>query len=256
MKKENKGFDKLTTTLFTAGLGWVLVGPIGALIGGVVGYLYKVASESASISYTENADAEYFTQTRAGDFALCLVVLVAAVMKADGKVKKSELAYVKGFFLRNFGEENTKGILLMLRDILKQDIAVDDVCMQIRSSMDYPSRLQLVHFLFGVAYADEIVETNELRAIVHISSLLGIDPVEIKSLEGMYHSNIEAAYDVLGVERDATDEQIKKTYRKLANTYHPDKVSHLGNEIQQSAHEKFQKINEAYEKVKKERNLN
>ena len=62
---------------------------------------------------------------------MSLLVLVAAVMKADGKVVKSELDYVKQFFVRQFGQESAKQALLMLKDILKQEIPVRDVCLQI-----------------------------------------------------------------------------------------------------------------------------
>jgi len=62
-------------------------------------------------------------------------------------------------------------------------------------------------------------------------------------------------YKILGITKLATMEEIKKAYRKMAVTYHPDKVSYLGDEFKKSANEKFQKLNEAYEKIKKERGI-
>ncbi len=54
-------------------------------------------------------------------------------------------------------------------------------------------------------------------------------------------------YQILGVSRNASQQEIKSAFRKQAQRYHPDRVSHLGEEFQQLAKEKFQKIQKAYE---------
>ena len=73
---------------------------------------------------------------------MSLLVLVAAVMRADGKVMKSELDYVKKFMVHNFGEETAGEAVKLLRDILKQAIPVNEVSRQIRQNMNYSARLQ------------------------------------------------------------------------------------------------------------------
>ncbi len=100
---------------------------------------------------------------------MSLLVLVAAVMKADGKVVKSELDYVKQFFVRQFGRESAKQALLMLKDILKQEIPVREVCLQIKGNMDYSSRLQLLHLLFNVSLADGVIDPSEIEIVEKIS---------------------------------------------------------------------------------------
>ena len=104
---------------------------------------------------------------------MSLLVLVAAVMKADGKVVKSELDYVKQFFVRQFGRESAKQALLMLKDILKQEIPVRDVCLQIKGNMDYSSRLQLLHLLFNISLADGVIDPSEIEIVEKISWLPG-----------------------------------------------------------------------------------
>ena len=64
-----------------------------------------------------------------------------------------------------------------------------------------------------------------------------------------------AAYEVLEITRTATDDEVKKAYRRMAMKYHPDKVAQLGDEVQKAAHEKFKKVQEAYEAVQKERGM-
>ena len=76
---------------------------------------------------------------------------------------------------------------------------------------------------------------------------------DFNSIKSMFYSDTHIAYSILGLQPNATNDEIKKAYRKMAVEYHPDKVSYLGEDIQNSAKEKFQKINEAYESLKKER---
>jgi DnaJ like chaperone protein len=193
--------------------------------------------------------------TRPGDFAASLVVLAAAVMKADGKVLKGELDFVKDFFKRQFGERLAVDNMLLLRELLKQDINVKDVSQQIRTFMDHASRLQLLHFLFGISNADGYVHTSEVDTIRKISDYLGIRTADFESIKAMFYKDVSSAYRILETNPDANEEELKKAYRKMATKYHPDKVSHLGEEFQKAANEKFQQVNAAWEQIKKERGM-
>jgi DnaJ like chaperone protein len=186
---------------------------------------------------------------------MSLLVLVAAVMKADGKVVKSELDYVKQFFVRQFGQESAKEALLILKDIIKQDIPVRDICVQISRNMDYSSRLQLVHLLFNVSLADGRIHTSEIELLGKISSAMGIRSTDFLSIKNMFIPETDSSYKILEIEPTSSNDEIKKAYRRMAMKYHPDKVSHLGDDFRKTADEKFKKVNEAYEKIKKERNI-
>jgi DnaJ like chaperone protein len=226
-------------------LGWAFGGPIGGLLGFALGSMM----DGVSVSTTS------IQPTQRGDFVASLLVLTAAVMKADKKIMKSELDYVKQFFLKQFGETQTDQQMLMLREILKQEIPLRDVCMQIKQNMDYAARLQLIHFLFGVASADNQVNADEVAVIEEIARYLNIQINDVTSIKAMFYKDIESAYKILEVSPTATDEELKKAYRKMALKYHPDKVHQLGDDIQNAAKEKFQKLNAAYEQIKKERGI-
>jgi DnaJ like chaperone protein len=229
------------------GLGFAMGGPIGGLLGFLVGSMIDSTTVNTS-TYTPG--------TSQGDFGMSLLVLVAAVMKADGKIVRSELDYVKQFFIRQFGQQSAKQALLTLKDILKQDIPVRDVCLQIKGNMDYASRLQLLHLLFNISLADTVIHPSEIQIIEQISSCLGVGSSDFLSIKNMFIPETDSSYKILEIECSATDEEVKKAYRKMAVKYHPDKVNHLGDDIRKSADEKFSRVNEAYNKIKKERNLN
>jgi DnaJ like chaperone protein len=121
--------------------------------------------------------------------------------------------------------------------------------------MDHAMRLQLLHYVFGLAKADGTLDASEVRTIEDIARYLGISEKDFKSIRAMFGHDTESAYDILEINSSATDSEVKKAYRKMATKYHPDKLSSLGAEIQEAAEAKFVKVQEAYETIKKQRGM-
>ncbi|PCJ25271.1 MAG: molecular chaperone DjlA [Flavobacteriales bacterium] len=234
------------------GLGWAVGGPIGALLGYALGSVIDQTVGSQEETYT-GSGRQY--QSTPNDFGASLLVLVAAVMKADGRVLKSELDYVKRFFNKQFGSEKTKQHMMVLRELLKKDIPLHDVCLQIKTYTMYPARLQLMHLLFGVAAADGEIHSLELGVIKQIASYLGIRQADYISIKAMFLKEVDGDYKILEINKSATDTEVKKAYRKMAVKYHPDKVSHMGDEYKDAAKQKFQKMKDAYDNIKKQRGM-
>jgi DnaJ like chaperone protein len=227
------------------GLGWAFGGPIGGILGFVFGKMFDDMSKGKY---------EY-GRSPGSDFTLSLLVLTAAVMKADGVVKRSELDYVKKFFYANFGSQAPK-LIKLLGELLKQDINVREVSLQVGSHLDNPAKLQLLHYLFGIAIADGKVDKSEVGVIKEISDYMNISNADFESVKAMFFKDVDAAYKVLQITPDASDAEVKKAYHEMAKKYHPDRVASLGDEVRQAAEKKFQKVNEAYEMIKKERGMN
>lgn len=264
-----------------AGLGWAIGGPIGAVIGYLVGKTLSPdkqigSSQSWSDSTGTHRGPYHNTGTQA-DINVALMVLIAAVMKVDGHVKKSELDYVKKFLLANYGEERGKEMLKVLQLLVQQDIQVDQVCQQIKVNTDYTTRFHMVDFLFGISGADGEFHQSELNMLRLIAQYLGISLSDYTSMHERHvgssgsgyssysgrsgHSGRSASsssyskdpYKVLGLTSSATDDEVRKAYRKMAMKYHPDRVADMSEQMQRNAAEQMKEINQAYDEIKKRR---
>ena len=205
---------------------------------------------------TEDLFKYYQQQSSTSDVPTMLMALSAAVMKADGKVLKSELNYVKAFFNQQFGAQYSTRHLQTLKQFLNSDnIPLQKICGDIQMRMQPAVRAQLLHYLFGIAKADGDVSPDEISVIQNISRMLGISNVDFESVKNMFYRNVDSDYSVLGIEATATDDEVKKAYRKMAVKFHPDKVAQMGEEYEKGAKEKFQQINDSYEAIKKRRGM-
>lgn len=258
-------------------LGWTLGGPIGAAIGFAIGTAVDKATSKGLLleppkrgaqERPKRADPVYEkrrrrvstsqkqAQTKSGDFEVSLLVLSAIVMKVDGEVTASEKNYVRDYFVKMYGKERANHAFQLFNGILKkEDLSTREICQQIQLYMDHSSRLQLLHYLFGVTKADGHVSESEVELIEKIAGYLYINNRDYQSIKAMFYNAIDSAYKILEIDKSVSKDEIKKAYRKMAKKYHPDKVQHLGEEHVKGANEKFQQVQKAYEQLQKERDF-
>ena len=180
----------LNKKLFWGGLGWVLGGPIG----GILGYTWASMSDSGSIKgYKKNISNP---STQPGDFIVSLMVLFAKVMKADNKLLRSELNYIKDFLNKELKSSDVQYFMILFKDILKQDYPLKDVCKQIQRSMDHPSRIELIHILFGLAFSDKHIDEAEIKVIHTIAGYLNINQKDYESIKAMFIKDKTYAYKI------------------------------------------------------------
>ena len=237
-----------------AGLGWTFAGPIGGILGFVVGSFVDEFSTAELKDFKKDIYAG--SQTQSGDFEISLLVLAAVVIKADGQVSKTELDYVRSSFRSMYGEERANRAFKLFKGFMaNQKISTRQVCFQINRHMNHPARLQLVHFLFGVAKSDGVVSEKELHKIATIAGYLNINIRDFNSIKAMFYNEVDSSYKILEIEKSATDAEVKTAYRKMVKKYHPDKLRGLGEEHIKGAEEKFRQVQQAYEHIQKERGL-
>lgn len=245
--------------LFRSFFGAILGFVVGGYIDNYQRVMARVRAQGGSQGGRVSPEElfQYYQQrSSSSDVPTMLMALSAAVMKADGKVLKSELEYVKTFMNHQFGPQYSGQHLKTLKHFLDSgDIPLAKICQDIRLRMQPEVRVQLLHYLFGIAKADGHVSNTESDVIRSIADMMGVSSMDFESVRNMFQRDVNSDYKVLGIEPTASDEEVKKAYRQMAIKFHPDKVAQMGEEYQKGAKEKFQKIQEAYDAIKKERGL-
>ena len=227
-------------------LGWAILGPIG----GILAFYFASRAEEAS----DAQDEQVRLQGQRNSFLMSLLVLSAAVIKADGRASAQELSRLREFFTRNFGTQAGNEAEQIVKELLNKDYDLYAVCGQIKSSMEYSQVLQLYHFLVSLGQCDGFTQ-SEIDVLELIAIYIGISKADYDSIYAMFYPNKQSNYKILEIEPNATNEEVKKAYRKMAIKYHPDKVATLGEDVQKAAEEKFKAVNQAYEAICKERGI-
>lgn len=265
-------------------LGWILSG--GNVLGAIAGYcIGSMLSDATSTAERENgfngngntfrndySDTQFnqrpFEEDR-NSFLFSMLVLSSYIIKADGKIMHSEMNCVRNFLRNNFGEQAVRqgeDILLKLFEMQKQQGAttfketIRKSCVEISFHMNIGQRLQLLDYLIIIAKVDGTVSPEEVYALKEVATYLGLSAQDVDSMLNMEASSnqqigLDEAYKILGISPNATNDEVKAAYRKMALKHHPDRVSSLGDDVREAAEKKFQEINNAKERIYKARGL-
>ena len=217
---------------------------------------YSGSQRSTYSQQSSSGSRGYTASEQRNSFFVSLLVLSSAVIRADGQTHPAELQTVRKFFRTNFGEQAATQAMDMLGRLNSQQVNIYQVGDQIAANMNYSQRLQLFHYLVSIATADGDFSASEKSILEAIGRVIRLNDADTNSIISMSYKGDTAAYTVLEISPSATDDEVKAAYRRMAMKHHPDKVATLGPEVQKAAEEKFRKIQEAYETIKRQRGLN
>jgi DnaJ like chaperone protein len=268
--------------LFGAALGFSFGGPIGAIIGAAAGHLFDTSFPEKHIRYSKTAEKEL-------TFITSLVLLLTGTARSDGMISPQEVAVIKDFFKHQVGYGPAEYMLIarIIDESLQKETDLREVCAAINERTTYEERLFLIRLNYQVAVSDAALSPHEENFIRQAAACLGIHDYDFTMIRNSFNfsgdnsfgqgyssgrggygrassggawgtrqTNINPnPYAVLGLRPGCSDENVKDAYRDLASKYHPDKVSHLGQEFIDLARERFTQIGNAYEIIKKERGL-
>jgi len=239
---------------FAAIVGYFLFRLPGAILGFLIGSFLDSLNKGSG-ARTVFSD---FTRQKVSpaDFELNLLSLCSIVIKADGQVSQRELDYVRQYFLSTYGKEKANAIFRTFNEVIKnREISPQRICTYLNQRTRYEVRLQLLHFLFGIAQADGAVSIPEIEKIKEIAGYLRVGRQDFESIKAMFIKSADNSYKILEIEKAVSDDEVKKAYRKMAKKYHPDKVITDNEAIKKGAEEKFKEVQRAYEQIQKERGI-
>ncbi len=239
---------------FAAMIGYFVFRFPGAIVGFLIGsFIDNVSGGNGARTVFRDITRQSVSPA---DFELHLLSLCSLVIKADETVSQRELDYVRQYFISTYGKERANAIFRTFNEVIKKrEISAQRICTYLNQRTRYEVRLQLLHFLFGIAQADGSVSTAEINKIMEIAGYLRVGRNDFESIKAMFIKSADNSYKILEIEKAATDEEVKKAYRTMAKKYHPDRVNTENEAIKRGAEEKFKQVQKAYEEIQAERGL-
>ena len=239
-------------------IGFALGGPLGAIAGAVFGHAFD--SSGTDLQESQN---RHFSRIEASQLAFFVSTfsMLAKLTQADGRVSHEELDTIEGFATRDLrlSPEDKQVALTIFRTALESPAGFDDFALQFYQHFQSQPHLieMMIDILLRVSVADGELNSAEEKLILNAVRIFGLGEQRYQQLKAAYAGSHNAGYEVLGCQSGDSDEVIKRRYRKLVQDYHPDKIASKGlpDEFNQLAHEKFREIQNAYEMIKKERNI-
>jgi len=237
----------------TAILGYTYFRFFGAIIGYFIGSILEQMFLGKQGNPFGNVQ---FQRMQADQVQLNLLSLAAIVIKADGKVDERELRFVRNYFIANYGEAYASNIFTKFNtEVKKEQQNLNELTRLFVQGARYETRLQILHFLFGIANADGHIAAVEVQKIEQIANALKLRIMDFESIKAMFVESADNAYKILEISPNVSDAEVKKAYRTMAKKHHPDKLQTDNEALKKGAQEKFQQVQAAYETIRKERGL-
>ena len=261
----------LLGTLIGGGLGFMMGGPLGAIIGGAIGSNIGEGSRGPRAHPGARVGGRGYGSRPGGfnpleaqqTFMIAMISLAAKVAKADGSVTEAEIRSFDQFLKDQLGmaASERRVAARIFNEARDSHIPAEEFARQIRQLLGHqPARMRdLVSLLISIAMADGHYHDAEERLIRTIAREMGLSDRDYEEAAAMFSPrvNLDQSYTVLGVTQGASDDEVKRAYRKLAREYHPDVVANkgMGEDFQKFAAEKMRAVNSAYDNIKEARGL-
>jgi len=222
-------------------------------------------------SYSRGTTSGYsrpHTSTRQQDtrtlFLNSMLEMAAYIIAADGRIMHSEMEVMRSFLHKNFDQQTAEACNERLLTIFKEkkqmtasqwQMRVMQSCRRLTFALTQEQLLQFMALLAEICKADGRVDAQEEEAMKLVARTLGLGDGIVNQLLSLGGQTLDDAYRTLGIPSTATDDEVRRAYRKMALQYHPDRVATLGKDVQENAKRKFQEINEAKDRIYKARGM-
>jgi len=240
-------------------IGFAMAGPLGAIAGAALGHAFDTNNQA--LHYEERARLSPGEEAQFTFFVAAFSML-AKLTRADGSVSREEVAAVEKFMVYdlNLDSESRRLATNIFHTALESQDNFEAFAVQFYSQFRSQSQMLelMIDILIRVSIADSALSSSEETLILSAVRIFNFSDEKYRKIKSKYIQDFEKYYAILGCEKKDSNEHIKKQYRKLVSDYHPDKIASKGlpEEFTKFANDKFREIQQAYEIIKKERNMN
>lgn len=226
-----------------AGIGWMVTGnPLGGLLGFIAGTVIG-----------KNDEGTVEKETGITEFEANLLVVASHLIKIDGKVTLEEINFTRKFFDMHFDEVLSEKRTGVLNHCLSKEYDLGLACDRLRMYTEHSTRIQVVRFMFDLAMSDGELNERENYFIFKVAGYLNVNDIDFRKIKKEHTEVVLSHYEILGVQKHMSLQEIRNVYRQLVLRYHPDKNLNLTDAQKREYSLKFQQIKEAYEKIKAEK---
>ena len=191
------------------------------------------------------------------------------------KLNKQEKEYVYTYFYKYYNFKDENEIYNRIKSAIRYKHYKNKLS---NCNLPHKDRLQAFFFVIKLCAIDGFIDFQEQKFLEECRIGLNISKQMYKTVSRKYFEkyfekketynrkegykrvvrlpNYNRAYGILGITKEATAAEIKKTYRTLAKIHHPDKYFRQGDKAMKQAEEQFQEITQAYEIIKRKRGIN
>ena len=227
-----------------ASLGWMLTGnPLGGVLGFLAGTLIQTGEQ-------EKAEKDV---KGVSEFEVNLMVLASHLIKIDGWAPAAEIEFAEIFLNTHFDERFLSERTGIFKHCIQKEYDLNAACGQIRMYATSSTKIQVIRFLIDLAQSDGQITEREDYFIFRIAGYINVNDIDYKKIKAEHHYKVLSVYDILGVTSEMPFSEIRAIYRQLVLKYHPDRNKDATEDEKKNLGQKFQQIQEAYEKIKAEK---
>jgi len=250
-------------------IGFYILGVLGIFLGYFIGSVIDRFR-----AYGSSGINPFNTSRRQSVFLETVFILMGKLAKVDGRVSEVEVSHVEQFMLKlgMNSDHRLKAIALFKRGA-SQNFDISHTINEFLSLCGNSNNLKqmLLVYLIIMGLSDGQLNSAEESLLKEISGRLGysesaflqlldmiLNQAHFANGQTMSVNALEDAYKALGVTQNSSDQEIKRTYRKLMSQYHPDKLMGQGipEEMISIATEQAKEVQIAYDLIKKYREKN
>jgi DnaJ like chaperone protein len=239
-------------------IGFALGGPLGGIAGAVFGHTFDRSEER-----TFSEERQRLSPGEESQFAFFIGAfsMLAKLSQADGRVSQEEVTSIEKFmaFDLNLNRESQAVAMNIFQAAMASPGTFQDFAAQFYERFRFQPQLLdvMIDIMLRLSIADGALSASEERLILSAKSIFSISDSQYIAIKSRYIKDNDKYYTILGITRSDTNEIIKMRYRKLVKEYHPDMIASKGlpEEFTKLAEDKFREIQEAYDTIRKERDI-